>query len=167
MIKYIFKEGIVPIKNAEKANPQRIGEAIAKIAAEHGGRFMPEHGLLAAKDPKHPFHPHLEWNDKVAAHAHRMDQMRQLVRLVATIDEATEQPKPAFISISDDGTAYRTVNEVENSAALQLQVLKQALRDLQAFETRYRMLQAVCTSVRAARERVQEEINNLETRAAA
>lgn len=167
MIKYVFKDSILPIKNAEKANPQKIGEAIAKIAAEHGGRFMPEHGIQAAKDPKHPFHPHLEWNDKVAAHAHRMDQIRQLVRLIATVDEETADTKPAFISVSDDGVAYRTVSEVESSASLQLQVMRQAARDLRAFEHRYRRLADICASVKVMREKLEQEINNLETRAAA
>ena len=166
MIKYVFKEAPVAIKNGDKANPQKIGEALTKLSAAHAGRLEPEHVVDEARTPKSPLHPHFEWNDKLAAHAHRLDQARAIIRVVRIAGEGDEPPKPAFISIADQGTAYRTVQEVVNSRALQLVVLRQAERDLKAFENRYSMLSEICEQVRVVRNGIEAERNKIETRAA-
>lgn len=54
-----------------------------------------------------------------------------------------------------------------SSVDLQLSVLKQAERDLAAFERRYRDLEAICDTVRQAREAVVKRRQKVESRAAA
>lgn len=167
MIKYVFKDDNVILKNAAKANPQKIGEALAKITEAHAGRLMPEVVVNAAKDAKSALHPHFEWNDSVAAQAHRLDQARNLIRLIRIEDQKTNEVTPAFMSVSDQGTSYRKTEEVVNSRALQLVVLQQAERDLTAFKKRYHMLQDICELVGQAEKAVASKRFELETRAAA
>lgn len=167
MIRYVFKEGPVAIKNATKADAQRIGEALAQITTNAGGRLTPEAVIKAAKDKKSPLHQHIEWNDNVAAHAYRMDQARAIIRLIRVEDEETHETQPAFISVQDGGVAYRTSQEVASSRELQLAVLLQAERDLHAFERRYQTLKDVCALIRPAREALAAQRTELETRAAA
>lgn len=167
MIKYVFKEGPVILKNADKADPQQIGEALADIEKAHSGRIEPEFVVKAAKDTKNPLHPHFEWNDKVAAHAHRMDQARSIISLIRVDQGDGAPPRPAYVSLPDQGYAYRNVEEVSRSRELQLLVLRQAERDLNAFEKRYHMLSDICELVRVAREGVERKRSEYETRVAA
>lgn len=167
MVRYVFKDGPVILKNAEKANPQKIGEALAKLTQQHSGRLEPEFVVSAAKDTKSPLHPHFEWNDKVAAHAYRMDQARAIISLIRVDEGDGKPPKPAYLSVADNGVSYRSVKEVETSRDLQLIVLRQAERDLRAFENRYHMLADICETVRTAREGIERKRAEIETRAAA
>lgn len=167
MLRYSFKEDWVAIRNAAKADPQKIGESLAEISKAHGGRLMPEKVLSAAQNKKSPLHSHFEWDDKLAAHAHRLEQARAIIRSIKVEDEETGEQSPAYISVADHGTAYRATEEVATSRDLQLSVLRQAERELKAFEKRYAMLNDVCELVKSARSKVEERAANLETSAAA
>lgn len=167
MIKYSFKEDIAVIKNASKADPQKIGEALAKITEAHAGRLVPEDVVNAAKDKKSPLHQHFEWNDAVAAHSHRMDQARNIIRIIRVEDADTGDIQPAYMSVAQGGVSYRKTEEVVNSRELQLIVLQQAERDLRAFQKRYHMLQDICEAVAEAVVRVERKRSEMEIRAAA
>lgn len=176
MIRYVFKEAPITIKNAAKADPQKIGEALAKIADENGGKTKPQHVVDAAKDRKSPLHRYFEWDDAKAAASHRLDQARTLIRVVRSFDEETQEAEdasPAFLSVSEKGgVAYRSVGEVQSSAYLQTIILQQAIRDLDAWRNRYRVLTDVCSMVAEARDKlndrlVKAEADKQETRVAA
>lgn len=167
MIKYSFKEDYAILKNAAKADPQKIGEALAKITDANQGRLIPEDVVNAAKSPKSPLHPHFEWNDTVAAHAYRMDQARGIIRIIRVEDADSGEIQPAYVSVSQGGVAYRKVEEVVNSRELQLIVLQQAERDLRAFQKRYHMLNDICAAVGEAVAKVERRRAEMETRAAA
>lgn len=96
-----------------------------------------------------------------------MDQARALIRCVV-IAEREGEDIHAFLSVNDkDGISYRTVSEVRSSRDLQARVLKQAEKELEAFETRYRELSDICRLVREAREIVIQRRNEVEARAQA
>jgi hypothetical protein len=157
MIKYRFKEDEpLTIKAADKANPQKIGEALTKISAVNGGHLIPSAVVDAARDTKSVLHRHFEWNDKNAAEKYRLDQARTLIRCIhVESDDAESGVTRAFLSIRDkSGTSYRTITDVLNSADLQQRVLAQAEKDLLAFEARYQNLEDICSLIRAARERI-------------
>lgn len=157
MIKYRFKEDEpLTIKAADKANPQKIGEALGKIAADKGGHLIPSAVVQAARDAKHVLHRHFEWADKVAAEKYRLDQARSLIRCIYVENEDAESGVTrAFLSIREkSGTSYRSITDVLNSADLQQRVLAQAERDLISFETRYSNLEDICGLIRVARERL-------------
>lgn len=155
MIRYVFSDSPVTIKNAGKANPQSIGEALAKIAAANDGRLEPQKIVDAAKTDK-KLHPHFEWSDKKAANSWRLDQARELVRCIHVESSDTDSGKArAFLSVNDaGGTAYRSLGEILSSKDLQSRLLAQAERDLLAFEDRYKSLSDICSLIRQARERV-------------
>ena len=157
MIKYRFKEDEpLTIKAADKANPQKIGEALTKISAVNGGHLVPAAVVDAARDTKSVLHRHFEWNDKAAAEKFRLDQARSLIRCIHVESEDTEiGATRAFLSIRDkSGVSYRTIADVLNSADLQQRLLAQAEKDLLAFEARYQNLEDICSLIRAARERL-------------
>ena len=168
MISYTFKDGPVTIKNAKKADPQKIGVALAKIAEQQKGRLTPPAVVEAARDQRHPLHKHFEWDDQVAAEAYRLDQARVLIRSVRIVGEDDAEPAPAFLSVADKGgTSYRTFAEVMDSADLQNTVLAAAERDLAAFERRYRALADICEVIRYAREKIAARSAKYENRASA
>lgn len=142
MIRYVFaEEKVLAIKNAGKADPQKIGEAIDRIAARNNGEIEPAMLWREAKgNPRHPAYKHFEWDIKKAAEAHWTDTARRIIRAIVPLDgEGEEMPIPAFISVnSGGGTSYRTSTEVMDSAQLQKLVLEQAERDLIAFQQRHR-----------------------------
>ena len=170
MIRYVFKEDEpTRIKAAAKADPQQIGEALSAISDQQGGRLTPKMVVEAARVASSPLHQHFEWDDAAAADAYRLDQARNLIRIVRVEDEGAEEPTPrAFLSISDDmGVAYRSLDAVRKSSDFQQSLLAQAEKDLEAFERRYRQMVDICEIVRTARERISRRRGrNIENRAA-
>lgn len=167
MIRYVFKDAPVAIKAAKDADPQKIGEALAAIAKEGGGRLKPAAVVNKAKDPEHVLHRHFEWDDAAAAHRYRIDQARSLISSIRVEELGATESQPAFLSVGDAaGVSYRSVQEVSTSASLQLRLLEAAERDLLAFQTRYRALASICEIVEQARQKIREKRSENETRAA-
>lgn len=166
MLKYIFKDEPALIKNANRASPQKIGEALAAIAAGNKGRLLPRDALNAARNnKKHPLYKHIEWDNEIAAEAYRLDQVREIIRIVRVENEETESGTArAFVSVQDHGVAYRQISEIKTNADLQNAVLKAAERDLAAWQARYRELVEICQIVADARERLREKMRKLENR---
>ena len=61
------------------------GTEVYRIFREHGTTGPMEEGdkalnivLQEASDPSSPLHKHLEWDDSIAGHKHRLDQCRRL-----------------------------------------------------------------------------------------
>lgn len=158
MTQYTFRDDRpLTIKSSDKADPQKIGEALETIAAKAGGKLTPPAIVDAARNRQHVLHKHFEWDDAVAAQSFRLDQARSIVSAIHIISDETESGYTrGFLSIHErDGTAYRTHAEVISSADLQSKVLAMAERDLLAFEARYRSLTDICNLIRKAREQVQ------------
>jgi hypothetical protein len=157
MVRYTFKE-ILTIKAADKADPQKIGEALAALAGK-AGELTPKAVVESARNPRSIFHRHFEWDNLIAAEAYRLDQARTLIRSVRVEEpDAEDGYAMAFVSISDKGgTSYRTLGAIKGDASLQAKVLEQAGRDLQAWQNRYRALEDVCAVVRQAQALVERK----------
>lgn len=153
MVKYTFSDAPLTLKAAKKASAQKIGETLAKITAANEGQLRPKDVVEAARDPKNVLHKHFEWDDSKAAEAFRLEQAREVVRVVR-VEIGNEPPTRAFLSISDKKTSYRAIQEVRASEHLQSLVLKAADRDLAAFEQRYRDLTDICSDVSEARAKI-------------
>lgn len=170
MIKYIFRDDEpIRIKAAGRADPQAIGEALAEISESNEGRLTPNAVVGAARSESHPLHPHFEWDDGVAAEAYRLDQARSIIRIVRVVDdESKDGTSRAYHSVNDHGgVAYRSITDIRSSADLQMALLRQADRELDAFERRFREMSEVCDLVAQARKRVADRMKKFETRAAA
>jgi hypothetical protein len=158
----------VTLKASDKADAQKIGEALNTLAGAEG-ELTPSMVVEAAKSPRHILHKHFEWDDTIAAGLYRIDQARAVIRSICVEDADTDEGRaPAYISISDKGgTSYRTLSAVKGSADLQAKVLAQAERDLEAWEKRYRSLSDVCAIVRTAREKIRQKRSKEDSRAQA
>ena len=169
MVRYVFREDEpIRIKGAKDADPQRIGEALEAISKAEAGELTPKAVVEAARSPNHALHANFEWNDAIAAEAHRLDQARHIIRIVRVEDAAaTNGSNRAFLSISDKaGTSYRPLADVRASVGMQDAILKAAARDLDAFQRRYKDLIDVCEAVSKAKEAIQRRQDRQERRAA-
>ena len=164
-MKYLFKEDFIAIQNAKNADPQKIGEALEKITAAHGGYLEPLSVVDAARDKKSVLHAHFEWDDALAANKFRLDQARALIRSIRVEDSDTDDGHiQAFVSVAErGGVAYRPIDAIRTSADLQAKVLAQAERDLDAWQKRYRSLQDVCAIVQKAQELVKRKRKQTQT----
>lgn len=154
-IRYKFDTDVVlTIKGGVKANAQKIGEALEAIRQGHKGELRPSDVVEAAKADDHALHALFEWDDAKAAHAHRLDQARGIIRVIRTDDPELEgQSVRAFYSLNaKSGTSYRSVGDVLGSRDLQARVMLNAERELEAFTRRYRELRHVCAKVTEALE---------------
>lgn len=69
-----------------KVDPQVAGEELEKIRGHNSGDLTPEAVVNAAKPKSSPLHALFEWNDKIAAHEHRLQQANALIRsIVVTV----------------------------------------------------------------------------------
>ena len=68
------------------------------IRERKGGRLRPPDVVKASTAPDSPLHPAFEWNDAKAAHQHRLDQARRLIRSVIIV-RPDEPQVPAFLHV--------------------------------------------------------------------
>lgn len=152
VVRYVFKENkVIALPNMNKADPQILGECLAEIQNNNGGRLKPVHVVDAAKDRASPLHKHFEWDDRKCGIAHRLSQARELIGCFVVIDDSQRthnQGVAAFVSVTDGaGTSYRSAQEIMNSASLQKTVLDAAKRELEFFQRRFRELKLLCTDI--------------------
>lgn len=168
MIRYVFREDMLPFMNAKDADPQTIGEALAAVAEAGGGKLTPAAVVENARNPESALHRHFEWNDAAAAEKYRHQQARIIIGCLRVEDIGSNtEPVRAFHSISDDGAAYRSVQEIRSSGDLQEKLLAAAERDLESFTIRYRVLKDICGIVETAKKAVKAKRTKIESRDAA
>ena len=97
------------------------------IAKKNGGILQVDAVLDEAKDESSPLHGHFEWDDSVAAEAHRRYQARVLIqRCKITIVESEPTTIRAFVSLQSDreaGGGYRMTTKVMDDAALREELM--------------------------------------------
>ena len=159
MIRYAFKDKPLTVKAANRADPQKWGEALARIREQHDGHLRARDVWRTAKDnPRNPLHKHFEWDVQKAAEAHWTETARTIIRSI-TVEDSDGEMKPAYFSVNQkSGTSYRSYEDVMESADLQFAVLQAAERDLRAWEARYHELEDICDIVRDARLKVADRI---------
>lgn len=145
-ISYEWSDAPRAFKNASKADPETIGQSLDEIANAHNGRLEPKHIVEAARGRRHPLHPFFEWNDQRAAEIQRLDTARRLTRSIVLVDtdKPRESPVRPWISVQDDGVAYRSHAAILSEIELQLAVLKRAYADLVGWMERYKHLDKIC-----------------------
>lgn len=112
-------------------------QALQALADRHDGTLTAEMVVEAARDPAHPLHNRFTWDDAEAAHEHRLNEARHVIRNVrievrrdATIvtaplfvrDPAKAQMSQGYVSIprliSDEERARAAVvAEFQHAAA--------------------------------------------------
>jgi hypothetical protein len=149
---YVWKGPFVAVKNAHKADPQKVGEELDRLAGDKGLDCLRTKAVVeAARPPRSVLHKHFEWNDGKAAEAHRLYQARQLIGSIRLKLDNNQPPRPVFVSLSAvDGRAYRSVEVVQKSVNLQAELAKAAVSELQSMIRRYQMLSDLAPLLEAA-----------------
>jgi hypothetical protein len=101
---------------------------LVDIAKQHGGVLMVDDVLNEAKNESSPLHDHFEWDDSVAADAHRRYQARVLIQRckITLVDSAPTQVR-AFVSLQSDreiGGGYRLTTTVMDDEAMREELLR-------------------------------------------
>ena len=165
MPKYSFsQEEPLGFKNADKADPQVIGEELDRIADKHEGKLKAAYVIEEAISPRHVLHKHFEWNNAVAADQYRLDQARALIRVVRQLVDDKPVPVRSFMSITDSkGRSYRKVTEVITDQRLQLLALEQADRDFASWAQRLADYQDICDLVSLVRDKLSRRAEEIRT----
>ena len=151
MIRYVFRESPV-FHNAGGADPQVIGDALAKVE-DKDGELTAEATVKAARPKRSPLHRHFEWDDSNAAELYRRRQAHKLIRSIRILED-DEETKPAYLSIVDltGRRAYRPIGKILAGIDFRQRALETANRDLEAWIRSYQDLAEACDLVKQASE---------------
>lgn len=118
---------------------------------QQNGSLTPAAVVEVARDPKHPLHGRFEWDDTVAAERYRLDQARQLIRVVKVTETRGNDllRTREFVSVHrESGPSYMPIDEVKADPFTSKLVLQQAAREWRQMFARYRHLEEFLEQVR-------------------
>lgn len=150
---YRWKEGSrLPV------SAQRAGEHLEKLQAEKQGRLTPVDVVRDARKKSSPLHPAFEWDDSKAAAIYREERARYILRSLVVViatqepdNREEERPVRAFVNVERDSESYYTPTVTALSdEELRRQVLEAALRELRAWEQKYKDLKELVAVFTAA-----------------
>jgi len=137
-------------------------QEVERICAKNGGIATPDAVVAAAKSVRNPLHEEFEWDNAVAAHEHRLNQARSMLRSIKVIrEELPDRPHRVYEVVrgpsSDEGKprkVYQSVEDIMADPDKRAELLSRALRELVAWQKRYRHLQELAIAFRATDELV-------------
>ena len=119
--------------NFHKADAQKVGEEI-------GESPTPESVLEKARDENTELHKCFEWDDSVAAEKYRLNQARNIIRLlVIKGTEETEHPVRVF-QISSEPQVYRPITHFVQDLDEHAKLVQRVKGELLAITNRYTQL---------------------------
>ena len=117
---------------------------LKRIARENGGLLQPEVVVEEARPKSSPLHSRFTWDDAEAAHAYRIWQARQLIRVSVEVLAGTKTEMDVFVSLSPDrqrdSGGYRIMTDVLSNQEMRAIMLKDALAELELFHEKYQKL---------------------------
>jgi len=124
---------------------QIIGKQINKIIEKNKLKEISSKELLEdAKNTESPIHKYFDWNDTKAAEKYRLYQARLIinhVEITITTPSQQEIPVRAFLNIKnkDDNfkRVYVTIEKALSEEDLRIQILKQALYEIENWQQKY------------------------------
>lgn len=154
--RYAWKRGAIPVKPATAA------QELHRIA-ERDGDVSPAAVVKAATPKGAPLHPAFEWDNKKAAELYREDQARYLMRQLVVVyrDAGGEQQQTrAMVRLTvhelvedEDEPAgpmrYLPIQRVLADEGMTRDYIAQAREELRAFQSKYRDVQALASTVAA------------------
>src|SRR3954451_12733741 len=130
-----------------KVSADVAGAEIERVRMKHGGFYKPTDLVDASRPKKAPLHDEFEWDDTVAAEAHRAEQARYITRCIVRVerheDEPEQEPVRAFVSVmrEDEDSRrtpfYTSIVLAMSDADMRKQLLNEALADIRQFEKKY------------------------------
>jgi hypothetical protein len=86
---------------------------LSEICRNNGGLLTADAVLADAKSPKSPLHGEFIWNDREAAHKHRLEVARNLIASVRVVIETSERSIRAVAYVRDPRSKTRDQGYVE------------------------------------------------------
>ena len=132
-----------------------VSAELRRIAAAHGGLLRASDVVREAADAASPIHSYFEWDDTEAAQLFRLQQARQLIRVVVEVQQYDEQTYRVrtFVSLTEDriqeGGGYRVMATVLSNPPARARLLNQAMRELNSFKVKYQELSELVGIFRA------------------
>lgn len=129
------------MNGASKADAIR--ETLERLV--HDGVLTPEAVVSEARDPTSPLHTEFEWNDSVAATAHRLAQARKIIRSVRIeiIEEKRVLDSVCYVRDPDldhDEAGYAAVMDLRDDTDRARRALLNELARAEAYIARVRSL---------------------------
>ncbi len=121
---------------------QAAGEELERIRVHNNGRLDQGAVVREAEKKRSPLHKHFEWDDQKAAHEHRLEQARYLIRsLEIEIKQRPEReakPIRAFVNVvREEDQSYTSVSDAMSDPDLRSQVVETAWKELEAWRQRH------------------------------
>jgi hypothetical protein len=120
---------------------QIAGEELERLGSGNLGSLRPAAIVAAARAPSSPLHPAFEWDDSIAAEAHRKQQARQLIGAIVTVvpESRSSEPVRAFVNVrQQEDQSYVPIRVALSDEELRAEVLAQATRELVAWRRRHK-----------------------------
>ncbi len=118
---------------------------LLEIYESNGDVLRTEDVVEYARNPETELHRHFTWDDTEAARNWRLQEARTVIQVNVLMSESTQKTVRAFVSLVPDrtipGGGYRRIEHVMADPVRRQQLLKQALREAQAWRERYTALQ--------------------------
>ena len=116
-------------------------EHLQAIYDQHG-KLTPEIGEQVARNPLHPLHSRLEWDDAAGGYQYRLVQMAELIRSVRVVYREATENEPArteeqFADFIWQPHTYEPVEKVAADPLLRAMTLRQMEREWRAMKRRY------------------------------
>ena len=112
-----------------------------KVAEEIGfGKFTPMEVLEKAKDETTELHKCFEWNDSIAAEKYRLEQAKNIIRMLVYERETKEQAVVRYYAKTETKHVYQPTKQFLVQEDEYQGLLRRALAELEAFKNKYHTL---------------------------
>ena len=112
-----------------------------KVAEEIGfGDFTPMEVLEKAKDETTELHKCFEWNDSIAAEKYRLEQAKNIIRMLVYEKETKEQAVVRYYAKTETKHVYKPTKQFLVQEDEYQGLLRRALAELEAFKNKYHTL---------------------------
>lgn len=122
------------IQGYYKADAQKVAEEIGF------GKFTPMEVLEKAKDETTELHKCFEWNDSIAAEKYRLEQAKNIIRMLVYEKETKEQEVVRYYAKTETKHVYQPTKQFLVQEDEYQGLLRRALAELEAFKNKYHTL---------------------------
>ena len=122
------------IQGYYKADAQKVAEEIGF------GKFTPMEVLEKAKDETTELHKCFEWNDSIAAEKYRLEQAKNIIRMLVYEKGTKEQAVVRYYAKTETKHVYQPTKQFLVQEDEYQGLLRRALAELEAFKKKYHTL---------------------------
>ena len=122
------------IQGYYKADAQKVAEEIGF------GKFTPMEVLEKAKDETTELHKCFEWNDSIAAEKYRLEQAKNIIRMLVYEKETKEQAVVRYYAKTETKHVYQPTKQFLVQEDEYQGLLRRALAELETFKKKYHTL---------------------------